>query len=333
MPLMSFEEAMALAGDASKTVLLGNGFSMAYDTETFRYFVFLQRLRENPDFANLVTVFDVIGTDDFEKVMNALHTSLTICNNYNCTCEELNQIRTDEIDLKLKLIEFISDTHPRASTDISDAKYRSTRMFLSKFSEYYTTNYDLLLYWALLRSQVGGVQLRYNDGFSGIAPGELTWAKKIEQTIFYIHGAMHLYKNHHDVVKLRYNSTDPLRTKVRERIIRDDFPLFVAGRNSAEKIEKIESNRYLRDCMERFSVIDGALFIHGHSIDDNDAHIWDVIAVNPNIRAVFISLIGDEGTHENIAKIARAARLATDDRPVKYYSAESANLWTELPET
>lgn len=328
MPLASFDEALAFAGDGPKSVLLGNGFSMAYDSNSFKYYVFVKMLREDAACAQLVNVFDTLGTDDFEHVMAALNSSATVAGIYDCNCEELRNIKADENRLKEKLISFIADKHPEKATYIADAKYQATRQFLSKFDSYFTTNYDLLLYWALVREQVGGPGVDCNDGFGGQFPADLTWIRPDDQNVYYLHGAMHLFRSNGVTTKLRYNGNAVLRDQVQGSINQGRYPLFVSGRSAQEKREKIETSSYLCHCFKKFSSLEGTIFVHGHSLDDNDDHLVSAIKGNQRITHLCVSIFGDENSDENVGIRNKAATLCAGDK-LRIYSAESANLWTE----
>lgn len=327
MTLMTFQSALELAGDSIKTVLLGNGFGMAYSPDSFRYFVFFEMLRQDPSCEKLVNVFEQLGTSDFEKVMSALNSSVSIAAVYGCDCEELSLIRADEDKLKTKLISFISDKHPAKCTDIEDSKYTATRSFLHNFSSFFTTNYDFLLYWALMRNQCG-LDVACDDGFRGPPTAELTWGERSEQNVFYLHGALHIYKMGNNVIKLRSNDERSLREQVDARISNEQFPVYVSGRDSEEKVQKIDEDKYLRNCFKKLKEVSGSLFVHGHSIDSSDSHIWDAIAGNNHIRTVYVSLFGDEKSAENQSKKQRAMSMSSRDRQILFYSAESTNLWT-----
>lgn len=75
--LVTFEEAIRISGE-KRHLLLGNGFSISWKPDTFRY----DSLYNRANFANLnpniKKVFEHLGTQDFELVMKSLRNSAEI---------------------------------------------------------------------------------------------------------------------------------------------------------------------------------------------------------------------------------------------------------------
>ncbi len=74
-----------------------------------------------------------------------------------------------------------------------------------------------------------------------------------------------------------------------------------------------------------------SLFIFGHSLAENDAHILKQIEKG-KIETVYISLYGDPTAPENQAIIQRAERIqaARSDRyplNIMFFDASSASVW------
>ncbi|WP_140089819.1 DUF4917 family protein, partial [Vibrio parahaemolyticus] len=68
----------------------------------------------------------------------------------------------------------------------------------------------------------------------------------------------------------------------------------------------------------------GTLFIHGHSMADNDKHIFDQINES-GIEKVFVSIFGDENSETNRETMANARRFIHAD--VEFYDASTAPIW------
>ena len=80
-------------------------------------------------------------------------------------------------------------------------------------------------------------------------------------------------------------------------------------------------------CYRELGKLNGALFIHGHSMDENDKHIFDRIK-SSSLRKIFVSLFGDECSDSNTRTKANArAYLEGIDKEVTFYDAESAPVW------
>ena len=129
------------------------------------------------------------------------------------------QIRSASQRLKNALLKSVKELHPEHVYKMPEEKSTACANFLRPFLEsggsIYTTNYDLLLYWVLMRQGVPNPV----DGFgrelenpSEAAEGEehewseLIWRpNKSNQNIHYLHGALHLLYAGADVVKGQYD--------------------------------------------------------------------------------------------------------------------------------
>lgn len=69
------------------------------------------------------------------------------------------------------------------------------------------------------------------------------------------------------------------------------------------------------------------MFIHGHSLDKKDKHIFDAINDNPNIQEIYISIHQKSG--EKLDKKSKLAKDAfnCDKINLHFYKADSANIW------
>jgi hypothetical protein len=94
-------------------------------------------------------VFARFDTFDFEKVMHALQSAKQVCETYGVNRGIIEQIQDDQEQLKDSLIEVIANTPPHRPGLIADDRFTSTRRFLTCFSNIFSLNYDLLLYWAV----------------------------------------------------------------------------------------------------------------------------------------------------------------------------------------
>jgi len=86
MTILTFQEALAESNRFSKChVLLGNGFSIACRPDIFLY----GKLYDQADFSKLSPTakkaFEALGTQDFERVIKALHDTKAILEAYSGT--------------------------------------------------------------------------------------------------------------------------------------------------------------------------------------------------------------------------------------------------------
>lgn len=205
--------------DASPNVLLGNGFSIAFDSDTFSY----GALRSKAESEGLLTelaqrFFDGMGTLDFEVVIKSLldaaHAIRIIRN--DPADAEAAQLEIEAAGLKDALAQALAGLHPDRPHNIDDAAYERVYRFLAGFHKVYTVNYDMLLYWAIMRGRelVSDVtSFKADDGFREHLPNEpfVTWDNlhsSSGQSIFYIHGALRLFWGEGLLRQLTYVRTD-----------------------------------------------------------------------------------------------------------------------------
>ncbi|HEV7645081.1 MAG TPA: DUF4917 family protein [Pyrinomonadaceae bacterium] len=107
---------------------------------------------------------------------------------------------------------------------------------------------------------------------------ELFWGKhSVEQSIFYLHGALHLFDTGTEVEKEVYENEQYLLTRIKERIDAEEYPIFVTAGSAEQKKTHIRHNLYLSFCYDALAKITGSLIVFGFGFGEYDAHIIDAI--------------------------------------------------------
>lgn len=342
MAVLTFAEAINTSARYSRRhLLLGNGFSIACRPDIFRY----DKLFEQADFSALgdsaKSVFSVLRTTDFERVIKALRDSATIAGLYGVTSAQADAMRSDADALKELLVQTIARSHPALPGEVRDEEYAACQHFLDNFNTTYTFNYDLLLYWTHMHRE-NRTDIRSDDGFrtsqgdieSGIASDYVVWesSQSHDQNMWFLHGALHVFDSGTEIQKYTWNRTGVrLIEQVREALSRDFFPLFVAEGSSKEKLERIRHSDYLAKAYRSFQEIQHCLFVYGHSLAANDEHYLRLIE-RGKVSHLFVGLYGDPAsiTNRQIVERAEAMRLARGKRRelrVDVYDSESARVW------
>ena len=94
-----------------KHLLLGNGFSMSYDSGIFSYNA-LSKFLENLDNDILQKLFQIIKTSNFELLMEQLDNVAQISEIFGADKKVVDKIKQATFSLKESLIDAIKELHP-----------------------------------------------------------------------------------------------------------------------------------------------------------------------------------------------------------------------------
>lgn len=349
--MLSYEDAWAWVdaapGNKSRTLLLGNGFSVAYDPQRFSY----RALRDSADKAGFIgsiasRFFSALETYDFEQVIRQMLAAATALEVLDATQhqQEIEALRVEAAHLKEGLARTLADLHPERPGDIADEVYAQVRVFLERFGRVYSANYDLLLYWTLMHDDgIAGAKFKTNDdGFRDPDNHDAEYVvwnylDPHTQTVYYLHGALHLYRDVEaaELQKLTWVRTgEPLIDQIRRQLAADRFPLIVAEGTIKEKLAKIQTSDYLSKGLRSLAGMGGGLVAFGLSMSENDEHILRAIAQSTASRLA-VSVYGDPTAPGNHALMA-AARKLTEIRArnrgrvplqIEFFDAATTPLW------
>jgi hypothetical protein len=298
----TFAEAIDATAEQRRHLLLGNGFSIAAHPQ-FEYGSLLDAAGQLTP--RLSGVFRELGTTDFEITLNFLNQAEAVLGLYDAPVATRRRFERDAAALKAHLVNAITAVHPLTSAAMNDAEYEACRDFLALFTaperqlrgRIFTTNYDLLLYWVMVRH---AQELRCDDGFRGPAPLRWNPALLAGQSLFFLHGGLHLYESDDRVHKLNFRPDASLLDQIRVRLDADEQPLFVSEGSSEQKLLRIAESEYLRTAHKAFGTATRnrqcALFTVGHALGDQDRHITDAIG-RGRVPTIYIGAHG--GLHSN----------------------------------
>lgn len=343
--IMSFKEALVLAessGKKQKHLMLGNGFSIALRPEIFTYNTLLERAKVSQKLsAEMEKVFKELGTTDFEMVMEALENAAVLVLLFEGRSPKLaKRFQEEAARLRDVLAETIAEHHPERPYDVADEQYASCKRFLANFNgNIYTLNYDLLLYWTLMQSEIQP-DVKSDDGFRNSDEGEedyVVWdvQNTNHQRVFYLHGALHIYDAGSELLKFTWSKTETaLIDQIKQSLAKRQYPLIVTEGTSKQKKKRIQHNSFLGRAFRSFGEIGGNLFIYGHSLAENDEHLLKLIDKGKTSK-IFIGIYGDPATERNRKIIERAKLIPTRRRQngtpaeVHFFDAESAHVWDD----
>jgi len=343
--VLTFQAAMdTVASASSRHLLLGNGFSIALKPDIFSY----GSLFENADFSkatHISAIFKALGTHDFEIVIRRLQDAAVVLEVYEPSLGKLaKQLRSDCAAVKDALVSAIAKRHPDRPYDITAEQYVSCRRFLSRFNHIFTLNYDVLLYWALMQSEVDKLQLLPDDGFRHPEGNPdlpyVSWQQAQSATVHFLHGALHLFDQETEIIKYTWSKTDrAIVDQIRQALDENKYPLFVAEGTTESKVNRILHNAYLHKALRSFESCcnpsKNAVVIFGHSLAENDKHVLRCISYGAASK-LLVGLYGSVTSKENRRAIESAEHLSSlrkekrgDRAPLNviFYDAASAHVW------
>lgn len=351
--ILSFDEAMEKANTLKGNIhlLLGNGFSMAFDPNIFGYNKLFEKASSNFSLKT-IDLFIKLKKYDFEHIIRDLNNTKkisTILGDYPQLIQECNDI---EEEIRGGLIAALTSLHIHDFSKVNPNKLDNCINFLQNFNEVFTLNYDLLLYWVIMHwnnlKKNQNISIPHDDGFRG-SDGVLVLSDN-DKNVHYLHGAFHIFNRQKDdiperrdragkvidpaiiknsasyIEKINYTATGtPLLDLLKTEIQKSRIPLLVIEGLSEQKKSAITNNEYLLSCYNSLEDIESC-FVYGHSFSVNDNHIYNKIKAPKNF---FISLYKDNEATKQRAKtyFQSLNQKKTRNLQVYFYDAESAKVW------
>jgi hypothetical protein len=318
--VIEFQEALKRTDGEDRTLLIGNGFSAEY----FSYRNLLDKSGLVPG-TPIRDLFDALGTVDFEAVVRALEGAVIVERAYG------NGPHADEVDVDAQrvreaLVAAVNSTHPAHREKLA-LKYGSSSEFLAHFSNVFTLNYDLLLYWVNLEKSAlkDGFGLgRTNGSFHG------PFQESAHCHIYNLHGGLHLFEDGDgEIMKAIDQGAGVIATITSTIATGRRFPVYVAEGTSDQKMRKINSVAYLRHCYDKLRSNRATVFVYGHSADENDAHIYRAIFGSKAKHVYFGVYKPDEGKLKALdGLLAKHQRTAGSIADYTFFDSESAKVWS-----
>lgn len=327
-----------------KHLLLGNGFSMAYDKDIFSYNALSKFIEMTGD--DLVTqLFEKLNTKNFETVMQQLDDFCAIAGVFSADTTLVPRIQEASERLKHSLIDAVKSLHPDHVFAVPAERSAKCMAFMQEYLRsdglVFSTNYDLLLYWVLMRNEADnavdgfGRDLETDPDAEPYTPAEdwvwseLRWGKHKEgMTVFYLHGTLPFFDTGVHVVKAEYENGHYLLENIKHRIEEKQYPIFVTAGSGQEKLVHIMHNKYLSHCYEKLCTIQGSLIVFGFGFGETDSHIVDAInraakrKPGENLLSIYVGAFSDDGLKRLVQ-----LRDRIKCNKVHFYNARTVDLW------
>lgn len=324
-------------------LLTGNGFSMAYDHKIFSYNA-LANFVENAGDPTVSVLFEALKTKNFELIMEQLTTFSLLLKALDAEKGLQDKVAQAHEKLKKSLLDAVKELHPEHVFKIDVLSIQKCAQFLNRFmrsgGHIFSTNYDLLLYWVLMRAELEGAI----DGFGRELLNPLEVASKTEeadfselrwgphrenQNIHHLHGTLPIFDSRTEIIKERYSDEGYLLENIGRRLDRGHYPIFVTAGKAADKLDLILHNRYLTHCYDQLCGIDGSLITYGFGFGEYDDHLIDALNKAhhaqhknpPKLWSIYIGVFSDVD-RQHIQNISHKFHA-----PVRTFDVRSFNPW------
>jgi hypothetical protein len=297
-------------------VLLGNGLSINV-SKVFDY----PSLWEKGCEVGALTVEDrqlFAAAAPFERVLADVGTAARVADACGQTAAAA-AFRERYESIRRALGVTIREAHV-AWRDFGEETRSAIRTALCGYGCVFTTNYDLLTYWAM-GSGATGFEGFFDGFWADDYAFDTDWNGYARGTaVHFLHGALHLVEHGRTARKL---------VRVQEGALLEQFgleerrarPLLVTEGRSREKLEVIEHNDYLRFGLSRLREHPGALVVFGHSLSAEDAHLLEAINAHPE-RRVAVSVHG-AGDERAVRKRKGEIRAALSTTGLDFFDAQT----------
>ena len=257
-------------------ILIGNGASRAVSSGFAYQSLFTvaqQASLSNPLTVNGVSLFEAFDTTNFERVLSYLISARLI---NGILGVDIGPISTAYQSVRTALIQAVHAVHIQWEAIPEDTLLK-IRAALKSYKFVYSTNYDLIAYWAVMKDQTGFVDYFFGPLFD--ASNTEVWGEDVTRLMF-LHGALHLCRTNRGTLKRAGSWGGNILETFGDPV--PDYPsavpLFVSEGSSENKLASIRSNDYLSFVYGEFVSHSGGLVIVGQSLEPaHDQHLINAI--------------------------------------------------------
>lgn len=261
-------------------LLLGNGASIAVH-DAFRYDSLFEVAEAGEVDHALqpedIALFDAFGTTNFEQILSSLKTASRVL---TALQSEEPALRERYDSIQRALFEAVHAVHV-PWTDVCDQVIPRLHDTLRDYSWVYSTNYDLLAYWASMQEGGagfldflwGGGNTRFEALDTTPWPDRESWTK-----ILFLHGGIHLRRLQGGGTRKATSAGGNLLDQFITAFEGDATPLLVSEGDSSDKLRSIDSSDYLSFARRKLIDHEGGLVVFGHSLGEADDHFVRPIA-------------------------------------------------------
>jgi hypothetical protein len=268
-------------------LLVGNGASRAL-WKPFGYFSLFEEAQRAGRKKGLAisdqALFKSLATELFEPVLSALNTTVraNAALAINSTAP-LNRYYS----IKEALIHAVRTLH-LPWPQMPATTLATLNQALRGYRNIYTSNYDLILPWAVQHAPQGFAELFDEQGFFDVRRTRSEGTR-----VLHLHGGLHLLKLPDGTTRQRSAESAELLDGFAVNIP-GEVPLFVNEDRSDEKLRAIRHSDYLSWCLGQLAQESQGLCLFGQHLDSSDQHLVEAVRqARPHHLSIAIRPLGE----------------------------------------
>lgn len=347
-------------------LVLGNGFSRGIFDKEFKYPSLLEKVMSHIELDKRKDTTNLTNLDNLKSLLHKNKVAHTNLEYYLQLMEEAgvcipffrgtnylklnnfkeNALKTDVKLLKKLILDTISEIHP--DTWLSKAaELNNCSNNLINFHRIFSLNYDLILYWTILKANEKGKHIFRDGMWMETENTKLKMFSVLDNkvNIYFLHGAIHLLEDSGDTFKIIKHEGD-IRLKEVITDLKDNWlnyhNLMILEGTSEGKVSIISKNSYLHKGLQCLYKSKENLVIYGCSIIDentnminNDKHIWRNI-INSPFKKLYV------GLHENNQNIFLKQKYVREElkklylsddfeaKDIEFFTTINSDIWSKL---
>jgi hypothetical protein len=295
-------------------LLLGNGLSVNV-WPRFAYSSLFETARAAGKLVgDDLALFRRLRTSNFEAVLSDLRRGSDVLGALGRDAQPLARRYRS---VQRALAAAMREVHPHRA-EVPGVALSAIKQVLREQAVVFTTNYDLLIYWAMGYGETftrtadlfwtAGAHgtCQFDQRHAGLWPG---WTP-----LYYLHGGLHLIVHGDGTARKLTRGPDTLLEQFDRPVAGDPSarPLLVSEGTAGEKRRAIEDSAYLHHALSALRRCQLPLVIFGSSLSEQDSHLTEAINEHPQ-RPVAVAIVRGSTRREVRAAQARIrARLETE---------------------
>lgn len=218
-------------------------------------------------------LFEALGTTNFEQVLASLKTAGIVNGALDINADELEDRYESTQRALFEAVHAVHVPWNLVGVRATPSLFKTLRDY--KFV--YSTNYDLILYWASMERGGKGF-LDYfwageNRDTFDVSDTEIWTTRDAWTRILFIHGGIHLRRLRDGGTRKVSSSAGAILDQFETGFGEDESPLLISEGDSDDKLASVRSSDYLTFAHQMFGGHEGGLVVFGHSLSDQDDHL------------------------------------------------------------